>query len=164
MTEPRGQRATPPTPTRRDRRRSDGERGAVLVELALAAPVLFLLIFAIVDFGWAFGQHLDVRHGAREGARLAVVNYDAGGADQTADIVAETCSRMEADSTVTVELTLPGTAARGETVEVTVARPVETLTGFVDFALAGRTLRSTVVSRLERDATWTPTSGPVSCP
>ena len=144
------------------RRRS--HRGAVLVEFALVAPLLFLLIFATIDFGWAFGQHLDVRHGAREGARLASVNFQ-GGSDQTEGLVLEICRRMDADDTVRVSLRQPEGADSGGALEVTVTRPVETLTGFVDFALEGRTLSSTVTARIEQDATWTPTdpSG-VACP
>lgn len=147
---------------RRDRR--DHERGAVLVEFALVAPLLFLLIFATIDVGWAFGQHLDVRHGAREGARLASVNFQGEG-DQTAVLIEEICGRMDADSSVRVVLRQPEGAASGSAVEVTVERPVQTLTGFVDFALEGRTLRSTVTARIEQTATWTPTgSTGVACP
>lgn len=139
--------------TRRHRRHRSDDRGAVLVEFALVAPFLFLLIFATIDFGWAFGQHLDVRHGAREGARLAAVNYQGGG-DQTTALVAEICSRMDADGTVRV-IVDPGTTLSGDTLTVTVRRPVDTLTGFVDFALDGRTLSSTVTARIEQSATWT---------
>lgn len=157
----------------RQRRRADGrharsttrERGAVLVEFALVAPLLFLLIFATIDFGWAFGQHLDVRHGAREGARLAAVNYTNGGGDQTTAIINEICGRMDANATVTVAITQPDGPATGGRVVVNVSRPIETLTGFVDFALEGRTLSSTVTARVEQDATWTPTSSSgVACP
>ena len=37
-------------------------------------PVFILFLFAIIDFGWLFTQFLDVKQGAREGARLAIVN------------------------------------------------------------------------------------------
>ena len=50
------------------------ERGATLVEFALVVPLLMLFIFGSIDFGWAFGQHINVRGAVREGARLAVVN------------------------------------------------------------------------------------------
>ena len=43
--------------------------------MALVAPVLILLLLGIVDFGWAFSENLDVRHGAREASRLVAVNY-----------------------------------------------------------------------------------------
>ena len=40
-------------------------RGVALVEAALVFPVLALLFFGVVEFGWVFSQNLDVRHGAR---------------------------------------------------------------------------------------------------
>ena len=49
----------------------------MLVELGLIAPFLFLIVFAIVEFGYGYGQSLDVRHGAREASRLVAVNYRA---------------------------------------------------------------------------------------
>ena len=38
-------------PTRRPARRGRGERGAALIEFALAFPILFLLMMGVVDFG-----------------------------------------------------------------------------------------------------------------
>ena len=32
-------------------------------------PLFILFLFAIIDFGWLFTQFLDVKQGAREGAR-----------------------------------------------------------------------------------------------
>ncbi len=49
------------------------DRGASTVEFALIVPVLIMLIFAIFQFGMAFGDHLVITHAAREGARLAAV-------------------------------------------------------------------------------------------
>jgi hypothetical protein len=45
------------------------DRGATLVEAAVVLPLLFLVIFALVEFGWAFKDSLSVGHGAREAAR-----------------------------------------------------------------------------------------------
>ena len=36
--------------------RTDPERGANLVEFAVLAPLLILLVIGIVEFGWLFGQ------------------------------------------------------------------------------------------------------------
>ena len=48
--------------------------------MALVAPFLLLLLFGIIEFAWVFGQNLSVTHGAREGARLAAVDFgDADG-------------------------------------------------------------------------------------
>lgn len=141
-------------------RRMRGDDGAVLVEFAILAPVLFLIIFGIIEFGWAWFNNLDVRHGAREGVRLAAVDFANG---NTANLVTEICDRMdetdEIDIAVTVNKTLVSpnsTAEVGDEVTVQVRKPLNTLTGFLDFALPdGITLQSSVKTRLEQDTTYT---------
>src|SRR5262245_30136891 len=55
------------------------ERGTALVEFALVAPLLFLILFGMMDFGKAFNYWLDENHLAAHGARLAAVNNTAPG-------------------------------------------------------------------------------------
>jgi hypothetical protein len=50
------------------------ERGNALVEFALVAPLLFLILFGVLDFGKAFNYWSDENHLAAQGARLAAVN------------------------------------------------------------------------------------------
>lgn len=57
---------------RRDR---TSERGASMVEMAIVAPLLILLLFGIIDFGFVFNDTIAMRQGARDGARQAVVSY-----------------------------------------------------------------------------------------
>lgn len=45
------------------------ERGATLVEAAMVFPLLFLVLFGVVEFGLAFKDYLTVSHAARDGAR-----------------------------------------------------------------------------------------------
>ena len=45
------------------------DRGTTIVEAAVVLPLLFLVLFALVEFGWAFKDSLSVGHGAREAAR-----------------------------------------------------------------------------------------------
>jgi hypothetical protein len=53
------------------------QKGAAAVEFALIAPILFMLIFAIFEFGTGYSRYLAITHAAREGARLAAVGkYD----------------------------------------------------------------------------------------
>ena len=47
------------------------ERGAALVEFALALPLLLVVIAGIVDFGFTFQRYEVVTNAAREGARMA---------------------------------------------------------------------------------------------
>jgi Flp pilus assembly protein TadG len=142
------------------------DRGAVIVEFAILLAPLFLIIFGIIEFGNAYSQNLDVRHGAREGARLVAVNYKptaATGDAQSTIIRTEICTRMGASSTTQVRLQRTGPAAGTDTATVTVQRPLTQLTNFLNFALSGKTLTSTVQTRLEQTATWNATAM-VSCP
>lgn len=142
--------------------RGRGEAGASAVEFALVAPLLFLLIAGTIEFGWAFHQLMDTRHGARETARLVAVNYrqssSASGSTQTDQIIAASCLRMDVTTDVKVTLDSLTTAAVGGTAKVTVSRPLSTLTGMLDFALGGKTLTSEVQTRQEQVATWSDTS------
>jgi Flp pilus assembly protein TadG len=58
------------------------ERGAALVEFAMALPLLLVVIAGIVDFGFAFQRYEVVTNAAREGARIASLpGYDATSVD-----------------------------------------------------------------------------------
>lgn len=50
-----------------------GESGQALVEFAIVAPMLLLLVLGIVDFGRAFYTYHVMIDAAREGARVAVI-------------------------------------------------------------------------------------------
>ena len=50
-----------------------GSRGVTIVEFALVLPLLFILIFSIVDFGLYFFIEHTLQFATREGARLALV-------------------------------------------------------------------------------------------
>lgn len=50
--------------------------GQALVEFALIFPVLILLIVAAIDVGRGVFAYNSITNGAREGARLAIVNQD----------------------------------------------------------------------------------------
>jgi hypothetical protein len=132
---------------------------------------LLLILIGVVEFGWLFAQNLDVRHGAREGARLAAVNYPEGPEPNSGvrsdanrdDLVAEVCARMQTPTDADISIVSSGSV--GDAAMVIVTTPGETLTGFIDFLLPpSLTLSSTVQIRLEQAATWTDTAGPQSCP
>jgi Flp pilus assembly protein TadG len=72
-----GGRQTPERTTRQ-RHRLLQEHGVALVEFALVAPLLMLLLFGMVDFGRAFNYWIDETHLANTGARWAVVNKNPG--------------------------------------------------------------------------------------
>ncbi|WP_349630526.1 TadE/TadG family type IV pilus assembly protein [Bradyrhizobium iriomotense] len=49
-------------------------RGASALEFALTAPVFFLFIFGIIEFGLLFWTQLGIQHGSEMAARCATVN------------------------------------------------------------------------------------------
>ena len=53
--------------------RSQNRRGATVVEMAFVAPVFFLLVFAIVEFGRAVMIKHSLTEAARAGARTAAL-------------------------------------------------------------------------------------------
>ena len=110
-------------------------------------PLLLVLLFGIIEAGWAFNQQLEVRHGAREGARLVAVN-----AGTDAEITKDICDRMHFsgdEAATAVTIATAGTAI-GDTAKVTIVAPYAELTGFLDAIFGGSTLTSEVEVRLEQ--------------
>lgn len=135
-------------------KRGGRQRGAALVEFAIIAQLLLVLLFGIVEAGWAFNQQLEVRHGSREGARLVAVDY---GTD--AQVAAEVCTRMHfsgdlSSTTVRIGTTgdgaFPGGMDIGDVAKVTVQANYAGLTGFLDGIFGSATINSSVEIRLEQ--------------
>jgi len=53
------------------RTRPRGDRGAAAVEFALVVPILLVVLFGIIDFGFAINRYAIVNNAAREGVREA---------------------------------------------------------------------------------------------
>ena len=53
--------------------RSPNQRGQAVIELALTLPLLLMVVFGIIDFGFMFQRYESVTNAAREGARLGVL-------------------------------------------------------------------------------------------
>jgi Flp pilus assembly protein TadG len=116
-------------------RRLRCERGQALVEFALVAPVLLLVLFAVLDFGKAFNYWNDETQLAAEGARLAIVNADpatlscngAGVASLQAYIKCQ-ADTSELSKNAIVCISFPnGSSNPGDPVRVTVKTPYQWL-------------------------------------
>lgn len=91
------------------RRHGDGrERGAAAVEFALILPVLLLIVFGIINFGFMLSARQAVSQAAAEGARAAAVTTGDEAAKDTAGTTAmqsalatqgETCAGNTCDVT-----------------------------------------------------------------
>jgi Flp pilus assembly protein TadG len=58
--------------------RRSNQRGQAVIELALTLPLLLVVVFGIIDFGFMFQRYETVTNAAREGARLGVLANSAG--------------------------------------------------------------------------------------
>ena len=74
------------------RRRQRDDRGAAAVEFALVSIPLFLLLFGIIQFGWAFYSQITISQAAREGARYASLQVPCG------SCVADTQAKVKASA------------------------------------------------------------------
>lgn len=94
------------------RRPRKDERGAAAVEFALVAPILLILLFGVIRFGFVMSEKATVANAAREGVRFGSVNLYAAvaGTPRTcSDVVAKaranakTLGMSPADLAVTVK-------------------------------------------------------------
>ena len=122
----------------------------------------------IIDFGYFFGQFNEVRHAAREGARIAAVSnadfdQDADSDFDADDILLYVCGSLNlSNQSATVTLTQSGTTVGSEaTIKVDLS------TGSLSGALGSvvpATASSTATFRLEVIPTWSVPGTPGTCP
>lgn len=156
-----------------------GERGAELVEFAVVGLLLFAIVFAIIDFGFAFSDTLELRSASREGARLAAVDNgcannscSAQTPDQQRDaIIAATRAKANGlanASSIQISVSCSAdpcsSAAVGvDSVTVCLNYTFHSVTGFLGPVLDGKVLRSRATMRLEQVPSFsagTDTGGP----
>ena len=57
-------------------RAGHGQRGAVAVETVLVLPILLLLVFGIIEFGFVFNAQMSLTQAVREGVRVGAIGDD----------------------------------------------------------------------------------------
>ena len=76
--------------------RSRDSRGAAAVEFALVAPLLMLLVFGIISYGYMLSFRQAISQGASEGARAGAVWASSYSASQDPARIAAARSRVDA--------------------------------------------------------------------
>ncbi len=138
------------------------------MEFALVLPLLVTILFGIIDFGYFFGQFNEVRHAAREGARIAAVSNVVFDQDGDADFDDEdirlyVCDVMDlSGQTATITLTQSG-ADIGDEASIEVELATDSISGFLG-SVVPSTATSTATFRLEAVPTWTVPATPGTCP
>jgi Flp pilus assembly protein TadG len=155
------------------------ERGTAIVEFALIAPLLFLLVFGIIEFGRALNYYNDLTQLSGQAARAAIVSRNLDGSavgtansDCPANNMTIQCQTAETYPTdgelkngISVCLgTLPAGSGSnapiqtntspqvGDAVTVRTKYVYSFLTKF--FGFGSITLTSTQTERLQAPATW----------
>ena len=145
-----------PRPRGRREFRRD-QRGTALVEFALIAPLLFLLLFGIIDFGRALDYYNQVTQLSGQGARAAAVNLNPDGSPITSgtslqnQLVTQYTAQPELKNgeVVCVVGPLPQKVGDPVTVKVSYQFHFLPLIGLAGGALGGLNLSSTQTERAE---------------
>jgi Flp pilus assembly protein TadG len=135
------------------------EDGQALVEFALVAPLLLMILLGIISFGKAFNYWNDANHLSAEGARYAAVNRKPNPADpaslqqqirlqgDTNELRNGGTTDVPTASQVCVDFP-NGTSAIGDPVRVTMKFTYHWIP-ILRAAVASTTVTSTAVMRLE---------------
>lgn len=146
------------------RERCRGDKGATLVEFAIVAPLLFVLLLGVIEFGVVFNDYQSVRQGSREGARQAVVarvgtTTSCGITGTTPNVTTQQLiclvkDRVGLGNDTRVKVLLASGAgggyALGAPLVVCAQNEIDGLTGLFDPFIDGREMRSKVQMRIEK--------------
>ena len=131
-------------------------RGTAAVEFAIVAPLFFLLIFGMIEFGRMVMVQQIITNASREGARVAILDSVV---ENSPDVIGRVERYLEAaqidpaSATITVDLPDPSSAGHGEPVTVTVVIPFDQVSWLPSpFFLSETELTATTVMRQEGSA------------
>lgn len=124
-------------------------RGASVVEFAIVAPLFFLIVLGMIEFGRMAMVQQVITNSAREGARIGVLDK-ATTAKVTNKVNDYLAAASITGATVNVSPNPPSSAGFGESVTVTVAIPFNQVSWLpAPFFLGGKTLQAESVMRRE---------------
>jgi Flp pilus assembly protein TadG len=124
-------------------------RGAAAVEFAIVAPLFFLLVFGMIEYGRMVMVQQVITNASREGARRAVL--DGATQAKVKEVVDEyLASGSISGAKVDVDPLNPSSAGPGEPVTVTVSIPFNEVSWLPSpMYLGGKTLNATTAMRRE---------------
>jgi Flp pilus assembly protein TadG len=134
-------------PFRRSRPRQRG--GAAAVEFAFVAPVLFMLVFGMIEFGRMVMVQQVLTNASREGCRVGILDGSSS-SDVTTTVNNYLTSANINTATITIDPADPSSAGAGDSVTVTVSVDFEDVTWLpTAWFLGNQTLTAATVMRRE---------------
>jgi len=128
--EPHGRARVPWHPIRRARNARACRRGIASLEFVMILPILLLLLFGVMEYGWMLSKAAALNNAARDGARVGA-RADATSADVTAAVAA----RMSDAGMSGYTLSISGGAATGTVLTVEIVQPYDGAITLTDFSL-----------------------------
>lgn len=99
------------------------QRGASVVEFAVVAPLFFMLILGIIEFGRVMTVQQVITNAAREGARMAIL--DGSSASEVQSWVTDYLKGGHIEgATIEIDPSEPSSAGYGAPITVTVSIPI----------------------------------------
>jgi Flp pilus assembly protein TadG len=109
-------------------------RGMATLEMLFVLPLLFLILFGIIEFGLVLGRWQTVTNAAREGAREAIVfRQPCNAATVQADVDARVAAYLASSGITADSIVLTGActgSGNNATVTVQYAHPFQTIQNF----------------------------------
>ncbi len=141
---------TPERPAPRPSRlRAGCRKAAAVVEFAVVAPVFFLLIFGMIEYGRMVMVQQILTNAAREGARVGILD-NSSATDVDAAVNQYLTPANIHGATITPNPANPSSAALGAPVSVTVSVPFAKVSWLPSpLYLGGKTLTFTATMRRE---------------
>jgi len=129
-------------------------RGAAAVEFAIVAPLFFLLVFGMIEYGRMVMVRQVLTNASREGARVGVLDPPTGGTTKQTVIDTVTTYLTSAGitgQTITTVPTEPSSATYGQPVTVTVSVPFSSVSWLPTsmFGNGSKILQASTVMRRE---------------
>jgi Flp pilus assembly protein TadG len=134
------------------RRCRRNRQGAAVVEFAIIAPLFFMMVFGMIEFGRAIMVQQVLTNASREGARVAVLDSQTPTATQVKSLVATYLQNAGiTGATVTINPAEPTSASYGQPVTVNVQIPFSNVSWLpAPWFLTGSTkLKASTVMRRE---------------
>ena len=129
-------------------------RGAAVVEFAIVAPVFFLLVFGMIEYGRMVMVQQILTNASREGARFAVVQ-STNNTTAVQDVVTDYLQSASIGGTPTVSVDWPasGGSSSSEPVTVTVSIQFGQVSWLPSPMFVDSTMPLTAVSVMRREST-----------
>jgi Flp pilus assembly protein TadG len=123
------------------------ERGQTMTEFALIAPLLVVLVFAIIQFGIAFNNYLALTDATRAAARKGAVSRNAGDPKGTCEAAGYAAGANLDNPGTDFKLNCSSSWGAGSDVTVTATYPYEIK--LLDWVVYSGDLSSTMKERVE---------------